>query len=337
MSQTDLYSDAYFIKARDTLRADDKNPIVTMQVFQRKDAVLCGLEEAVNYIIDNSTWKSWVTVDTGHLVDGMEIRPWETIMHIRGPYGAFAALETQYLGILARGTMVATNARAVVNAANGKPVFFMGSRHTHWKTQAEDGYAAVVGGCKFVGTDASGMLSGDSGMGTMPHSFIAAYGGSMFEACKAFARYNDGPITALVDFNNNSINDISEADRALGDRLTAVRLDTSGSLVDEGLKYFNGWYPEAQHKGVNPDLVLMVRHHLDTRGRQDVQIVVSGGFGVEKIADFEAIGLPVDMYGVGSSILVGSNDYTADIVEVDGKRVSKVGRSFAPVGEIQNG
>jgi nicotinate phosphoribosyltransferase len=336
VSQTDLYSDAYFIKARDTLRADGRNPVVTMQVFQRKDAILCGLSEAANYILDNRL-SHQVEVDIGAHQDGNEIRPWETIMHITGPYQDFAALETQYLGILARGTMVATNARAVVEAANGKPVFFMGSRHTHWKTQAEDGYAAVIGGCTYVGTDASGMLSGDTGMGTMPHSFIAAYGGSMFDACQAFARHNEGPITALVDFNNNSINDISEADRALGDRLTAVRLDTSGSLVDEGLKYWNGWYPEETHKGVNPDLILMVRHHLDTRNRQDVQIVVSGGFGPEKIADFEALELPVDMYGVGSSILVGSNDYTADIVEVDGKPVSKVGRSFAPVGEIQNG
>jgi nicotinate phosphoribosyltransferase len=332
VSQVDLYSDAYFIKARDTLRADGRDPIVTMQVFQRKDAILCGSDEAVNYILDYSSDR--VTVESAKK-DGDKINPWETILHIKGPYRDFAHLETQYLGILARGTMVATNARAVVEAANGKPVFFMGSRHTHWKTQAEDGYAAVVGGCNFVGTDASGMLSGDKGMGTMPHSFIAAYGGSMFEACKAFARHNDGPITALVDFNNNSINDISEADRALGDRLTAVRLDTSGSLVDEGLKYFNGWYPESQHLGVNPDLVLMVRHHLDTRGRQDVQIVVSGGFGSEKIARFEELGLPIDMYGVGSSILVGSNDYTADIVEVDGKRISKVGRKFAPVGLIQ--
>lgn len=329
MSQTDLYSDAYFIKARDTLRADALDPNVVMQVFQRKDSILCGLEEAVNYILDNSN--SRVLVEYAKH-DGDPISPWETVMHIRGPYRAFAALETQYLGILARGTMVATNARAVVEAANGKPVFFMGSRHTHWKTQAEDGYAAVVGGCKFVGTDASGMLSGDKGMGTMPHSFIATYEGSMYEACLAFARHNDGPITALVDFNNDVIGDTVEANNALGPRLTAVRLDTSGSLIDESLKFSSG-----NVFGVCPDLVELVRGALDGMGRSDVQIVVSGGFGPEKIADFEALGLPVDMYGVGSSILVGSNDYTADIVEVNGERISKVGRTFALPGEIQHG
>lgn len=328
MSQTDLYSDAYFIKARDTLRADALDPNVVMQVFQRKDAILCGMEEAIEYITDYSN--SRVTVESIKK-DGDAISPWETIMHIKGPYRAFAALETQYLGILARGTLVATNTRAVVEAAQGKPVFFMGSRHTHWKTQAEDGYAAVVGGAKFVGTDAAGMLSGDTGMGTMPHSFIAAYEGSMYEACLAFARHNDGPITALVDFNNDVIGDIVEANNALGPRLTAVRLDTSGSLIDESLKFSSG-----NVFGVCPDLVELVRGALDGMGRSDVQIVVSGGFGPEKITDFEALGLPVDMYGVGSSILVGSNDYTADIVEVNGERISKVGRQFCPVGTCQH-
>jgi nicotinate phosphoribosyltransferase len=331
VSQTDLYSDAYFIKARDTLRADGRDPIVTMQVFQRKYAILCGLIEATTYILDNSSDR--ITVETSKK-DGDSIHPWQTIMHIKGPYRDFAALETQYLGILARSTMVATNARAVVNAANGKPVFFMGSRHTHWKTQAEDGYAAVVGGCKFVGTDASGMLSGDKGMGTMPHSFIAAYGGNMAWACEAFAKHNDGPITALVDFNNDVLQDTAAAHYALGDRLTAVRLDTSGSLQDKTFQDLPG---SEEHYGVTPALVWRVRAFLNQLDREDVQIVVSGGFGVEKIADFETQKVPVDMYGVGSSILVGSNDYTADIVEVDGERVSKVGRSFAPVGAIQNG
>lgn len=331
MSQpTDLYSDAYFIKARDTLRADRRDPIVTMQVFQRKDSILCGLDEVVNYVLDYSTDRVAVLTTKK---DGDKIAPWETVMHIEGPYRDFAHLETQYLGILARGTMIATNARAVVEAANGKPVFFMGSRHTHWKTQAEDGYAAVVGGCKFVGTDASGMLSGDKGMGTMPHSFIAAYGGNMTWACEAFAKHNEGPITALVDFNNDVIQDTTAAHYALGDRLTAVRLDTSGSLVDKSLvpKY------SSDVNGVCPELVEEVRNFLNVLGREDVQIVVSGGFNVEKIKFFEDLRLPVDMYGVGSSILVGSNDYTADIVEVNGERISKVGRSFALPGQIQNG
>jgi len=318
------YSDAYFLKARDTLRRDGRDPVVTMQVFQRKNAVLSGLNEAVSYIKGHARIHSLATLAK----EGMEIKPWQTIMHIVGFYREFAHLETQYLGILARSTMIATNMRAVVDAANGKPIFFMGARHTHWKTQESDGAAAMVGGATYVGTDAHGSAVGDRGMGTMPHSLIAVYGGDLGEACRAFAEHNAGPVTALVDFNNDSLGDTKKANDVLGKRLAAVRLDTSGSLIDKCME------AEGLH-GVNPDLVFKVRRFLDNNlKRPDVKIVVSGGFNADKIMTFESLGVPVDMYGVGSSVLVGSNDFTADIVKVDGKLVSKVGRGFTPVGEI---
>ena len=59
-----------------------------------------------------------------------------------------------------------------------------------------------------------------------------------------------------------------------------------------------------------------------------MRIVASGGFTVEKIRDFEQNGVPVDAYGVGSSLIRGSNDFTADVVVTDGKPSGKVGRSY---------
>jgi nicotinate phosphoribosyltransferase len=61
-----------------------------------------------------------------------------------------------------------------------------------------------------------------------------------------------------------------------------------------------------------------------------VRIVVSGGFTAQRISEFEAAGVPVDSYGVGSSLLRGSNDFTADVVMVDGRPVAKVGRQYNP-------
>jgi nicotinate phosphoribosyltransferase len=61
-----------------------------------------------------------------------------------------------------------------------------------------------------------------------------------------------------------------------------------------------------------------------------VRIVASGGFDATRIADFEAVGAPVDAYGVGSSLLHGSVDFTADIVRVDGRPCAKVGRAERP-------
>jgi nicotinate phosphoribosyltransferase len=78
--------------------------------------------------------------------------------------------------------------------------------------------------------------------------------------------------------------------------------------------------------GVNPHLVWNVRRALDEAGFPGVQIVVSGGFTVEKIRAFEEAGVPVDSYGIGSSLFSGRFDFTADIVLVNDVPQSKAGR-----------
>ncbi|HET9545117.1 MAG TPA: hypothetical protein VFO88_06035, partial [Gaiellaceae bacterium] len=82
--------------------------------------------------------------------------------------------------------------------------------------------------------------------------------------------------------------------------------------------------------GVNPRLVEKVRAALDAEGFRDVKIVVSGGFSAERIREFEERGIPVDSYGVGSSLIRGDNDFTADIVLTEGKPSAKVGRRYIP-------
>jgi nicotinate phosphoribosyltransferase len=82
--------------------------------------------------------------------------------------------------------------------------------------------------------------------------------------------------------------------------------------------------------GVNPRLVEKVRGALDGAGYTNVHIVVSGGFTVDRIREFEAKAIPVDAYGVGSSLIRGDNDFTADIVIVDGQPCAKTGRRYSP-------
>jgi nicotinate phosphoribosyltransferase len=118
-----------------------------------------------------------------------------------------------------------------------------------------------------------------------------------------------------------------EVARALGDRLWGIRLDTSESLVDRSLMDDLG---DFKPTGVNEPLVRKVREALDRDGFERVKIVVSGGFTVEKIREFEERGVPVDAYGVGSSLIRGANDYTADVVLTDGRPSAKVGRRFRP-------
>jgi nicotinate phosphoribosyltransferase len=76
--------------------------------------------------------------------------------------------------------------------------------------------------------------------------------------------------------------------------------------------------------------VRKVRDALDNDGFERVKIVVSGGFDVERIRQFESAGVPVDSYGVGSALIRGENDFTADVVLTDGRPSAKVGRTFRP-------
>jgi nicotinate phosphoribosyltransferase len=326
------YTDAYFNHARATLLQDGRHPRVVMQLFQKKDAFLGGMDEAIAILKLCS--HDWDALTVHALYDGDPIEPWETVMTIEGDYTFFAHLETLYLGVMARSTLITTNTVHVLEAANGKPIIFMPARHDHHRVQTGDGYAAYVAG-RVVGapigvtTDEQASWWGGRGIGTVPHSLIASYGGNTALAATKFAEWasEDVNITVLVDFENNSVETALAVARALGPRLWGVRLDTSETLVDRSL-----WHELGDFKpsGVNVRLVRKVRDALDSDGFEQVKIVVSGGFTIEKIREFEDKSVPVDAYGVGSSLIRGSNDFTADVVLTDGRPSAKVGRRYKP-------
>jgi nicotinate phosphoribosyltransferase len=326
------YTDAYFNHARATLLQDGRRPRVVMQVFQKKHAYLGGMDEAIAILKLCS--HDWDALTVHALFDGEHIEPWSTVMTIEGDYTLFAHLETLYLGVLARRTLITTNTVHVLEAANGKPIIFMPARHDHHRVQTGDGYAAhvagrIVGAPVGVTTDEQASWWGGRGIGTVPHSLIASYGGNTVLAATKFSEWasDDINITVLVDFENHSVETALEVARALGPRLWGVRLDTSESLVDRSLWEQMG---DFRPTGVNERLVRKVRDALDGDGFEQVKIVASGGFTIDKIREFEQKHVPVDAYGVGSSLIRGSNDFTADIVLTDGRPSAKVGRRFKP-------
>ncbi len=226
----------------------------------------------------------------------------------------------------------------------------------------------------FVSTDAQGDWWGGLGSGTVPHSVIACFMGDTPEALLAFAATQppDIPRIALVDFNNDSISDAlatmrvmferylqllidGEEGEAARYRLFGVRLDTGSGMRDAAIEPLGD--PDLD-LGVNPRLVVAVRRALDRAWEdwgiaaeweeaakafcREVRIVVSGGFTVEKIYRFERLGTPVDIYGVGSSLVRNdretNTDYTADVVrlKVGGEWVvmAKVGRAPGDNGSL---
>ena len=351
------YTDRYFVRTANTIAFDQRDPVVQMQVFAKQHGIIAGVYEVIRMLQTQLARHPFTgrpyalrdfTIET--LIDGDPVSPRETALLITGPYIAFAHLETDYLGVLARRSLVATNVRRVMDAANGKPVIFMGARHDDWRVQTPDGYAARVGGAGSVSSDAGGAWWGASGVGTMPHAMIAAFGGDVVAATLAFTRYchareHDVTIVSLVDYDNDVLRDSLAVARAMHETfgpgsLAGVRVDTSERLVDVALVGAAAARGREGLTGVNPELVRRLRDALDGGGFPEVGIIVSGGFTPAKIRRFETELVPVAGYGIGSSLL-GHNDgvndgllndfdFTADVVAVDGRHESKTGRGLSP-------
>ena len=321
------YSDDYFLRTAEILNKDNYHPRVLMQVFQRENVVLCGVDEAIAIIKSCAHNPENLTIHALH--DGDEISPWETLMTIEGDLADFSHLETVYLGVLARQSRVATNVRRAVEAANGKPVLFFSARYDSYLTQEQDGYAAMVGGINSFSTNANALASGGKGLGTIPHALIATYAGNTIAATEAFDKYIDPAISrvALVDFDNDCVNTALAVARKLGRKLQGVRLDTSNNMVDKTIQAQMGNFPPT---GVCKELVFAVRKALDAEGFYYVKIIVSGGFNAKRIAEFERLNVPVDTYAVGSSFFDGNINFTADIVLLNGEPCGKTGRIYMP-------
>jgi len=330
------YSDAYFVYTKSLLEAENHHPRVTMQVFQKNESLLGGIDEAIAVLKlcsghdQNGEWApGWDQLEVYALREGDEIAPHETVLLIEGDYSLFAHLETVYLGCLARRSLIMRNVAEVVEAAGGKQIFYFPARHDHWLVQTGDGWSAHVAGAIGVSTEAQASWWGGRGMGTVPHGLIAAYGGDTVKAAAVFADrfYSEMNITVLVDFENDSVRTALEVAEALGPKLWGVRLDTSEALVDRSLiEEMGGFRPT----GVNPRLVQKVRGALDRAGFESVRIVASGGFNARRIREFESLGVPIDAYGVGSSLIRGEDDFTADVVRLEGRPCAKVGRGYSP-------
>ena len=296
---------------------------------------------------------AWRDLEVRSLHDGDVAGKGEPVMHIGGDYAEFAHLETLYLGALADGTKVASNTRAVVEAARGKPVIMFGARHQSHEAQAGSGYAAHIGGAIGVSTDEQGEWWGSQGLGTIPHALIAVYGGDTVLATLRFDEHINRSdeaighltakghpeghvsVTALVDFSNDVAGTSLQVAKALGAKLWGVRVDTAEDMIDasvvEEVRLARG-RAAGELKGVTPRLVEILRASLDRNGYPHVKIVASGGFDAARISRFEELGVPVDVYGVGSELLQAGGsafDFTADIVRVEGAPLAKVGRAYA--------
>jgi len=304
-------ADVYFARADRILEREGLDPVVTMEVFTRREAILCGIDEVKNLLahVLKSSDPNEVTVEA--LEDGDSIAPKEIVLRITARYRAFGLYETALLGMLAQSTGWATAARQCVEAAAPQPVISFGARHVHPDITDVLDYAAIVGGCVGASTPAGARLAGLAPTGTMPHSLVLIFGDTV-KAAEAFDRDlgPEVPRIVLVDTFKDEAEETLRVAHALGDRLYGIRLDTP-----------------SERGRVTPDLVREIRARLDQEGYNHVKIVVSGGLNPDRMAVFKDAGAPVDSYAVGSFISGATPiDFTGDIKEIDGHPIAKRGR-----------
>ncbi len=304
---------------------------------------------------------------THYAGDPMHVQP---VLKIRGRYRDFALLETPILGVLSHASRIATNVYELLAAAQGKQVLFFPARFDLPETQSVDGYAYWLAIQRhnrdrgqnlrpLASTDAGAAWWGGQGGGTVPHALIACFLADTAETMRAFARYVPVHVNrvALVDFNNDCIGAslavldayweqycpaLEAGDETEQQRWTlyGVRPDTAGEMRDIAL-------PPDAPTGVSAPLIRTLREAMNTawtrwhvppkledaakRFCQQVKIVASGGFSAERIRQFEADGVPVDVYGVGSTFLRNdartNTDYTMDVVRI------KIGRQWVDMAK----
>lgn len=304
-------ADVYFARADMILEREGLDPMVTMEVFTRQEAILCGIDEAKNLLghVFAGCDPSEVSVEA--LADGDAIGPKEVVLRIRAHYRRFGLYETALLGMLAQSTGWATAAHDCVEAAAPEPVVSFGARHIHPDITDVLDYAAIVGGCVGASTPAGARLAGLKPTGTMPHSLVLIFNDTV-EAALAFDRHIEQDVAriVLVDTFKDEAEEALRVAHALGDRLYGIRLDTP-----------------SERGRVTADLVHEVRARLDQAGFRHVKIVVSGGLNPDRIRYFKEAGAPVDSFAVGSHISGATPiDFTGDIKEIDGRPIAKRGR-----------
>ncbi len=301
-------ADIYFHRTLEILRAEKLNPMAVMEVFPGADGCLCGMEELkplLAKVLPEGEREVWA------LPEGQDMRHKEVVLRIRAPYQSYALYETAICGLLSQSSGWASAARQCVEAAAGISVLSFGARHVHPAVAALMDYAAVVGGCRGCSSIKGAELSGISLSGTMPHALVLVMGDTV-SATLAFDRHISPEVSrvSLVDTFGHEAQDALDAARALGERLWGVRLDTP-----------------RERGGVTVELAREVREVLDGAGFNRVHILVSGGFDEAKIRHFVEQHAPVDGFGVGSFITSASPiDFTADLHELDGRPVAKLGR-----------
>lgn len=230
------------------------------------------------------------TGDVHALPEGRIFFANEPILRITAPMPQAQLVETRLINLLHFQTLIASKAARMVLAAPGKLLVDFGLRRAHG---AEAGLlaarASYIAGFAGTATMLAEQAFGIPTYGTMAHSFVEAYD-SELAAFESFAQSRPKNLTLLIDTYDTEaaarkIVALAPRLAARGIAIAAVRLD-SGDLIS---------------------LARSVRRILDDGGLSHVSIFASGGLDEDYVAEIVQAGVPIDGFGIGTSLTTSSD------------------------------
>ena len=243
-------------------------------------------------IVDQAT-RDWLanyrfTGNISGYADGEIFFPGSPILMVESTFAEAVLLETVFLSILNHDSAVASAASRMTWWAGGRPCIEMGSRRTHEESAVAAALAAYIAGFASTSNLEAASRHGIPSGGTAAHSFTLLHDTERDAFSSQVDALGKGT-TLLVDTY-----DVAEAVRTAieitGPELGAVRLD-SGDL---------------------PSLAAQVREQLDSLGATKTRIIVTSDLDEYQIAALAPA--PVDVYGVGTSLVTGSGYPTCGFV-----------------------
>lgn len=261
-----------------------------IEAFRFGDAELRRLRDS--HVVDETTLDFLAGYrfegDVWGYAEGECYFPGSPVLVVEADFAHGVLLETLVLSILNHDSAVASAASRMTAAAGSRPCIEMGSRRTHEEAAVAAARAAYVAGFATTSNLEAGRRYGVPTAGTAAHAFTLLHDDEREAFAAQIATLGKGT-TLLVD-TYDVPTAVATAVELAGPELGAVRLDSGDLLVQ----------------------ARQVRDQLDQLGATDTRIVVTSDLDEYAIAGLAAG--PVDLYGVGTSLVTGSGAPTAGMV-----------------------
>lgn len=250
--------------------------------------------------------------------EGDVVFPNEPIARVEGNILEAQIVETVLLNLLNYQSLVATKAARIRSVAGDKILSDFGLRRAQGLGAYHAARAAVVGGFDSTSNVKAAIDFGIPAAGTMAHSLIQSYE-SELQAFRDFAEKRPDNCVLLVDTYDtlrsgvpNAITVAKEMEQR-SQRLLSIRLD-SGDLAY---------------------LSKRARRMLDDAGLHYVQIAASNQLDEYVIKSLEDQGAPIDIFGVGTSLVTCPPDAALDgvykLAYADGKPRIKLSENLKKI------